>query len=103
MADGGPASQRPHHLVAVEIAGDMAHRAVRVEVGAVEAGYTGRFLAAMLKGVQAERDEARCALGAPDTEHAAFLAKLVVFEWIGRQHVPALARHQQARRSLLVI
>jgi hypothetical protein len=63
-------------VVAVEIAGDMAHRAVRMEVGAVEAGDARGFLAAMLERVEAERDEARCALGAPDSENAALFASL---------------------------
>ena len=79
-----------HHLVAVEVAGDVAHRPVRVEMGAVEAGDAGRFLAAVLQRVEAERDEARRIVGAPDAENAAFLAQLVVIEGIGRQHVPAL-------------
>ena len=97
VADRAAARQRAHHLVAVEIAGDMAHRAMRVEIGAVEAGDAGRFLAAVLEGVQAERDEARGIVGAPHAEDAAFLAQLVVIEGIGRQHIPAFVRHQQAR------
>ena len=53
---------------------------------AVEAGDAGRFLAAMLQRVEAERDEARGVVGAPDAENAAFLAQLVVVERIGGQH-----------------
>ena len=79
-------AQLADDLVAVEIAGDMAHRAVGVELRAVEAGDAGRFLAAMLQRVEAERDKGRGAVGAPDAEHAAFLAKLVVVERIGGQH-----------------
>ena len=56
-------------------------------MAAVEAGDPGRFLAAMLERVEAERDEARGVVGAPDAEHAALLAQLVVVERIGRQHV----------------
>ena len=64
----------------------MAHRAVRMEMLAVEAGDAGGFLAAVLQRVEAERDEARRIVGAPDAENAALFAQLVVVEWIGRQH-----------------
>ena len=90
MADRGAAGERPHHLVAVEIAGDMAHRPVGVEMGAVEAGDSRRFLAAVLERVQAERDEACGILDTPDAENPAFLAQLVVIERMSRKHVPAL-------------
>jgi argininosuccinate lyase len=89
MADGRPTGERSHHIVAVEIAGDVAHRAVSVEIGAVEAGYARCLLAAMLQRMEAERHETRRIVGAPDAENAAFLAELVVIERIGRQHVPA--------------
>jgi len=90
MADGGPAGEPANDVVAVEISGDMAHRPVGVEMLAVEAGDPGRFLAAVLERVEAERDKARGIVGAPDAEHAALLAQLVVIERIGRQHrVPA--------------
>ena len=87
VADCGAAGEPADDIVAVEIAGDMAHRPVRVEMLAVEGGDARRFLAAMLQRVQAERDEARRIVGAPDAEHAALLAQLVVIERIGRQHV----------------
>ena len=61
-------------------------RAMAVEVCAVEAGDAGRFLAAMLERVQAERDDRRGGVGAPDAEHAAFLAQLVVVEGMGGEH-----------------
>ena len=86
----GRSPTRPGELaddvVAVEIAGDMAHRAVRVEMVAVEAGDAGGFLPAVLERVEAERDEARGGLGTPDAEDAALLAQLVVVERVGRQH-----------------
>ena len=69
-------------VVAVEIAGDMAHRAVGVEIVAVEAGDAGRFLAAVLQRVEAERDQRRGALRAGHAEDAALLAQLVVVEWV---------------------
>ena len=73
-------------VVAVEIAGDVTHRPMRMEMPAVEARDPGGFLAAVLKRVKAERNEARRIVGAPDAEHAAFLAELVIIERIGRQH-----------------
>jgi hypothetical protein len=59
-----------------------------VELLAVEAGEAGGLLAAMLQGVQTQRDEIRRIVGTPDTEDAALFAQLVVIERIGRQHVP---------------
>ena len=72
----------------------MAHRPVRVEMRAVEAGDAGGFLAAVLERVEAERDEAGGVVGAPDAENAALLAELVAqVERIGGQHCsrPALS------------
>jgi len=66
----------------------MTHRPVRMEIPAVIAGDAGAFLAAVLQRVEAERDEARRGVRAPDAEDAALLAQLVVVERIGRQHVP---------------
>src|SRR5687767_3455016 len=86
VADGGPPGQLPDDFVAVEIAGDMARRAVRMKVGTVEARDPGRFLAAMLQGVEAKRDKAGRGIAAPDAEYAALLAQLVVIERIGGQH-----------------
>ena len=96
VADRGAAGELADDVVAVEIAGDMAHRAVRVEMLAVEAGDARRFLAAVLKRVEAERDEARRIVGAPDAEDAALLAQLVVVERIGRQHGPSCPRARAA-------
>ena len=86
MADPDLARQLADDVVAVEIAGDMAHGAMGVIVGAVEADDAGRFLAAVLERVKAERDEAGGVFGAPDSENAALLAELVVVERVGRQH-----------------
>src|SRR5947209_1141363 len=91
MADGGAAREHAHHLVAVEIAGNVAHRAVRMKMLAVEAGDSRALLAAVLKRVQPKRDEARRIVGTPDAENAAFLVQLVVVERVGRQHVRAPA------------
>ena len=93
VADAGIAGEAADHLVLVEIAGDMAHRAVGVEDAAVEGGDAGRFLAAMLERMQAQGDDGRGALRAPDAEDAAFLAQFVgveaAIERIGGQHVPS--------------
>jgi hypothetical protein len=53
---------------------------------AVEAGDSGGFLAPVLERVEAQRDEARRIVGAPDAEDSALLVQLVVIEGIGRQH-----------------
>ena len=86
-------------VVAVEVAGDMAHRPVRMEMLAVEGGDARGFLAAVLERVQPERDEACGIVGTPDAENAALLAQLVVVERIGRQHVrvPRAARRCNVR------
>jgi hypothetical protein len=68
-----------------------------MEVRAVEAADAGCFLAAVLQGVKAERNEAGGVVGTPDAEDAALFAKLVVVEWIGRQHIPAFGRCQLMR------
>ena len=86
MPAGDPSRQAADDLVAIEIAGNMTHRAVGVEMGAVKACDPGRFLAAMLKRVQAKGDHRRCGLGIVDAEHSAFFAQLVVVEWIGGLH-----------------
>ena len=86
VADRRPAGEGADHLVLVEIAGDMAHRAMAVEGGAVEAGDPRRLLAAMLEGVEAERGDRRGGVGVPDAEHAAFLAELVVRRTDGGEH-----------------
>src|SRR4051812_14083323 len=38
VADGGAAREAPDDVIAIEVAGDVAHRPVRVEMLAVEAG-----------------------------------------------------------------
>jgi hypothetical protein len=87
MADAAAPGQPPDDVVAVEIAGDMTHRPVRMEMLAVERRDSGGLLPTVLQRVQPERDEARRIVGTPNAEHAALLAQLVVVERIGRQHV----------------
>ena len=59
---------------------DQALAALGVEPRAVEGDDAGRLLAAMLKGVQPERDDRRGVRMAEDAEHAAFLVQPVFVE-----------------------
>ena len=90
MAARDRAAQREHDLVLVEIAGDMPHRAMAVEMMAVPAGDAGGFLPAMLQRVESERDERGGTLGIGHAEDPALLAEFVPIniwvEGIGRQH-----------------
>ena len=96
VTDARPPGELVHDLVAVEIAGDVAHRPVRMEMLFVEAGDPRCFLAAVLQSVQSKRDEACRIVGAPDAENAALLAQLVVVEGVGRQHGPYVPRAPMA-------
>jgi hypothetical protein len=40
----------------------------------------------MLKGMQPQRDDGGSRIGVPDSEYTAFLAELVVVEWMRCQH-----------------
>ena len=66
-----------------------------MEMRPVEAGNARRFLAPMLKGVEAKRNEARGIVRAPYAEDTALLAQLVAVEvcveWIGGQQCPGPA------------
>jgi hypothetical protein len=86
MAAGIVPGQSADHFVAVEIAGDMAHRAVRMELIAVETGDARGLLAAMLQRVETECDHRGGGFGTGDAENAAFLAELVVVERIRGEH-----------------
>ena len=71
--------------------GDVPHRPVRMEMGAVIAGDARRFLAAMLQGVKPKRDEARGVIGTPDAEDSALFVQCVPvegFERIRGEHRP---------------
>ena len=88
MAARDAAGERANHLVAVEIAGNVPHRAVRMEMRAVEAGDAGGLLPAVLQRMQPERDQrGGAALTAGNTENAALLVQLVVIERIRGQHL----------------
>ncbi len=87
MADRDIALQPLHDAVGIEVAGDMAHRAMGVEVAAVETGDTRGFLSAMLERMQAERAQRRRAVGPIHADHAALLMQLVIVERMGREVV----------------
>ena len=90
--------QRANHLVAIEIACDMAHCAMRVELAAVERGDPRRLLPAMLERVEPERDQSRRrAVGAGHAEHPALLAQMVVVEGVGGEHGSALSSRRAYR------
>jgi hypothetical protein len=91
MAAGGIALQRADHFVAVEIARDMAHRAVGVELAAIEAGDARCLLATVLQRVQSQRNGGRSPVHAGNAENTALFAQLVPIcigevERIGCQH-----------------
>src|SRR3546814_18141229 len=64
----------------------MAHRPGGMEVPPVPACDAGRFLPAMLQGMEAKRNHGRGGFSAPHTEYAALLAQLVVVKGMCRKH-----------------
>ena len=77
MAHGRHAGQAVDHLAAGEVVADEAHAAFGMEPLAVEGDDAGRFLAAVLERVQAERGDRRGVGMAEYAEYAAFLAQPV--------------------------
>ena len=94
VADRRGAGQRRDHPRVAEIVADQAQAAMRMEVVAVEADDAGRFLAAVLQRVQAERGHRGGVGHLPDAEDAALLVELVV-----AREVVADVRHR--RRSAM--
>jgi hypothetical protein len=86
MAAGDVAGQGANRLVIVEIARDMAHRALGVEITSVPAGDSRCFLPAMLERMEPERDHRGGRFRAGNAEDAALLAQLVVIERVRGQH-----------------
>ena len=78
MADGAVAVQALHHGRLGEGVADQPDMALDVELRAVIGDDAGRFLAAMLQRVQAERDDRRGVLPAENAEHAAFVVEMIV-------------------------
>jgi hypothetical protein len=91
MADARAAGELADDVVAIEIAGDVTHRPMRMEMLFVEGRDARGFLPAVLQRMQPERDEARRIVGTPDAKDAALFMQFVIVERIGRQHVPAPA------------
>jgi hypothetical protein len=87
MANGGLARQAGNDIIAVEIAGNVAHRPVGMERLAIETGDAGGFLTAVLQRMQAKRGKGGGAVSAPDGEDAALLAQPVIVEGVCGQHV----------------
>ena len=69
---------------------DQADMALDVELRAVVGDDAGRFLAAMLQRMQAERDDRRRVLPAENAEHAAFVVEMIV----------GLVRQEMRRRAI---
>ena len=78
MADGAGAGQPVDDGRLGEGVADQADMALDVELRAVIGDDAGRFLAAVLQRVQAERDDRRGVLPAENAEHAAFVVEMVV-------------------------
>ena len=76
MADGAVARQAVDDGWLGESVADQADMALDVELRAVKGDDARRFLAAMLEGMQAERDDRRRVLMAEDAEHAAFVVEI---------------------------
>ena len=79
---------------------DKAEAAFGMEMVPVEADDAGRFLAAMLKGVQAERRQRRGIGMIDDAEDAARLVQPVLFEPV---RLPGLERPLSRASSLLLV
>ena len=80
MADRRHAGQPLDHLAPREGVADQAEPALGMETAAVERDDAGRFLAAMLQGVQAERRDGGRVRMPENAEHAAFLAQPVAVQ-----------------------
>ncbi len=79
MADRGGARQPLDRRRAGEMVADQPEPLLRMEPLAVEGDDAGRFLAAMLQRVQAERGDRGGVRVAENAEHPAFLAQAVGF------------------------
>src|SRR3546814_632310 len=86
MAACDPARQRIDDIVPVEIAGDVAHGAVGMEIPPVPAGDAGGLLAAVLERMKAKRNDCGGGFCPPYAEYAAFLAEFVIVKRMCGQH-----------------
>jgi hypothetical protein len=72
----------------------MTHRAMRMEITAIEAGNASSFLPPMLECMKAKRDHGCGAIGVVHAKYAAFLAQFIVIKWIGGEHVRTIPFRQ---------
>jgi hypothetical protein len=86
MSGGAASDQTADDFFAVEIACDMAHCAMGMEVVTVKARDSSGFLAAVLQGVQTKGNHGGSTFGVSHAENAALLPKFVVVKWVGGQH-----------------
>ena len=77
MADSGIAGEALDHLAAGEGVADEAETTLGMETAAVIGDDAGRFLAAVLQGVEAERGDRRGIGMTEDAKNAALLAQPV--------------------------
>ena len=73
------------YIVAVEIARNVPHGAVGVELPSIPRAYPGRFLTAMLQCMKSERDKCCRGFRAPHAKNTALFAKFVIVIWVCRQ------------------
>jgi hypothetical protein len=87
MTNCGAPNQAADNLFTVKIACDMTHCSVGVEIMAVKAAYTSRFLSPVLKGMKAKRHHSRGALSVIDAKDPALFTQFVVIKRVGGQHL----------------
>jgi len=90
VADGAVAGQAVEDVLLGEGIADQADMALDVELAAVIRDDAGGFLAAMLQGVQPERDDGRRVLPSENAEYAAFVVEMVV--GLGGKHLACVCR-----------
>src|SRR5690348_4314479 len=94
------ARQPDDDVLGAEILADQAKATMGVKLLAVVGDDSGRFLAAMLQGMQSQRGQGR-RIGMPvNPENAAFLPEMVVVPGVGGHHTTAFMRASAARRPV---
>jgi hypothetical protein len=91
--------ERADDIIAVKIARDMPHCAVRVKFVAVPTCDSCRFLPPVLKRMEAKRNKGGTSIAAAYPKNPAFFAKLIVIKRMCGQHESArLLLHDRAYR-----
>src|SRR5258706_9813229 len=83
MADRGIALQPLDHLLRGEMIGDMPEFAMRIEAMPVEGDDAGRFLAAMLQGMEPQNRVSGRFFDAVDPEDAALFLEMIIVPGMG--------------------